>query len=278
MRQCGKLIKSLKQQVENDQNLRQEDEMKHLKMVIQLLSVYLKDVCKIVAQLREIHLKKTQNLQRICRLANLVDLYQTNLTKVKEEDERLAKRAENLAAELERTNLESFEEKWETLNDFDENKPLLKKSKNFRSASPELFDGPRRRGKKIQEKMTELDREIQSFSPEMLKLTEKEQEQLLAENQELFFKFSKTNNEIQKIENQMHEINRLQNTFAEKILQQEIEIEQINVKTIHTLDNLEAANDFIRKAIQNSASRRVIMLFCLIVLTFTLLFLDWYNP
>lgn len=276
MRQCGKLIKSLKQQVETDTNLRQEDEMKHLKMVIQLLSVYLKDVCKIVAQLREIHLRKTQNLQRICRLANLVDLYQTNLAKVKEEDERLARRAKDLAEELERTNLK--EEKWETLDDFEEKKPLLEKEKHFRSASPVLFDGPRQRGKKKTEQMTELDREIQSTSPEMPHLTEKEQEQLMAENQQLFFKFSKTNNEIQKIESQMHEINRLQDTFTEKVLQQEIEIEQISVKTLHTLDNLEAANDFIRKAIQNSASRRVIMLFCLVVLTFTLLFLDWYNP
>lgn len=52
MRQCGKLIKSLKQQIETDQTLRKDDEEKHLKMIIQMLSVYLKDVCKIVAQLR----------------------------------------------------------------------------------------------------------------------------------------------------------------------------------------------------------------------------------
>jgi syntaxin 18 len=62
------------------------------------------------------------------------------------------------------------------------------------------------------------------------------------------------------------------------VVEQEKDIEIIHENTIHTLDNLDQANEFIREAIKNSASRRVIALFCLIVLTFTLLFLDWYNP
>ena len=52
MRQCGKLIKTLKSQIETDENLRKEDEKKHLLTIVQLLNVYLKDVCRIVAQLR----------------------------------------------------------------------------------------------------------------------------------------------------------------------------------------------------------------------------------
>lgn len=61
-------------------------------------------------------------------------------------------------------------------------------------------------------------------------------------------------------------------------MDQERDIDSIHTQTIHTLDNLEIANEFIREAIRNTATRRVISLFCLIVLTFTLLFLDWYNP
>ena len=129
--------------------------------------------------------------------------------------------------------------------------------------------------------MTEFELEIhapKSESEPVINLSKAEQEQLMAENEELFVKLSRTHNEIKKIETQMNEIKRLQDTFAEKVLEQEVEIEQISIKTMNTIDNLEAANDFIRQAIQNSASRRVVMLFCLIVLTFTLLFLDWYNP
>lgn len=61
-------------------------------------------------------------------------------------------------------------------------------------------------------------------------------------------------------------------------MDQERDIDIIHTQTIHTLDNLEVANEFIREAIRNTATRRVILLFCLIVLTFTLIFLDWYNP
>lgn len=134
-------------------------------------------------------------------------------------------------------------------------------------------------GKEKQEVKQEMIAEIHDdpVTPD-IELSKEEQEQLMIENEELYQRFARTNTDIQRIETQMNEIKRLQDTFAEKVLEQEAEIEQISVKTMHTLDNLEAANDFIRQAIQNSASRRVIALFCLIVLTFTLLFLDWYNP
>uniref|UniRef100_A0A7E4VWZ2 Syntaxin-18_N domain-containing protein n=1 Tax=Panagrellus redivivus TaxID=6233 RepID=A0A7E4VWZ2_PANRE len=290
MRQCGKLIKSLKAAVESDTNLRHDDELTHLKMVIQLLSVYLKEVCKIVAQLREVHLKKTRNLQRVCRLANLVDLYQNSLS---------AKKVEDLAAERKVKDLES---KWASdklaqddgWDDFETEVPFkvvdtkanVKTEstddtfKPFRPPTPEISEGVRQR--KVKQEPQTYDAEIHEthYAPDepLLELSEQEQEQLLIENEQMFLRFSRTNTEIQKIETQMSEIKRLQDTFAEKVLEQEQDIEQIHVKTVHTLDNLEAANDFIRQAIQNSASRRVVMLFCLIVLTFTLLFLDWYNP
>uniref|UniRef100_A0AC34FHV1 Syntaxin-18 n=1 Tax=Panagrolaimus sp. ES5 TaxID=591445 RepID=A0AC34FHV1_9BILA len=264
MRQCGKLIKSLKSQMESDKTLR-EDEHKHLQCVIQLLSVFLKEVCRIVAQLREIHLKKTQNLQKICRLANLVDLYESNLSAIKVEEEAKIKRVKALEEEFEREahGGDVKEEGWEKLDD-EENVALISKDIKDEKTKKMLIESELSKVRDDGLRQTELSKE--------------EQAQLLAENEELFIRFARTNTEIEKIETQMTEIKKLQDTFAEKIFEQEQEIEQIHVTTSHTLDNLEAANDFIRQAIQNSASRRVIMLFCLIVLTFTLLFLDWYNP
>jgi syntaxin 18 len=105
-----------------------------------------------------------------------------------------------------------------------------------------------------------------------------EEAQLMVENKGLFDKFLHTNSEIQVVERQLAEIQRLQDVFTEKVLEQEKGIDVIHTQTIYTLDNLESANQYIRAAIKNGASRRVIALFCLIVLTLTLLFLDWYNP
>lgn len=61
-------------------------------------------------------------------------------------------------------------------------------------------------------------------------------------------------------------------------MDQEKDIDLINDATIRASENVLEGNKQIREAIQNIASRRIIILFCIIVLTFTLLFLDWYNP
>lgn len=84
--------------------------------------------------------------------------------------------------------------------------------------------------------------------------------------------------EIDKLEQQISEIQSLSSVFSEKIMDQERDIDLINDLALHTSENLVDGNEWIRKAITNSALRRVILLFCIVVLSFTLLFLDWYNP
>ncbi len=59
---------------------------------------------------------------------------------------------------------------------------------------------------------------------------------------------------------------------------QERVVDSIYTTAEATTTNLRDGNEWIRQAITNQAGRRVIVLFCIIVFTFTLLFLDWYNP
>ena len=61
------------------------------------------------------------------------------------------------------------------------------------------------------------------------------------------------------------------------MLQQETEIERIAAAVIGSTENVKDANDQIRGAIQRNAGFRVWVLFFLLVLSFSLLFLDWYN-
>uniref|UniRef100_A0A0K0D9F0 t-SNARE coiled-coil homology domain-containing protein n=1 Tax=Angiostrongylus cantonensis TaxID=6313 RepID=A0A0K0D9F0_ANGCA len=84
--------------------------------------------------------------------------------------------------------------------------------------------------------------------------------------------------QIEGLETQIAEIQRLQETFAEKIMDQEKDIEIINEAALQASENLRDGNEWIRQAISNSAGRRVVVLFCIVVITFTLLFIDWYNP
>ncbi|QQP36257.1 Syntaxin-18 [Caligus rogercresseyi] len=70
--------------------------------------------------------------------------------------------------------------------------------------------------------------------------------------------------ELQRTQNEVVKIAELQELFSEKTLQQKDDIE-LNIKD---------GNEELRKM----ASIRAYILFSLIVLPFSLLFLDWYNP
>ena len=61
------------------------------------------------------------------------------------------------------------------------------------------------------------------------------------------------------------------------VADQKNEIERIANTVIGSTENVKEANDQIREATQRNAGLRVYILFFLIVMSFSLLFLDWYN-
>ncbi|CAD5231490.1 unnamed protein product [Bursaphelenchus xylophilus] len=273
MRQCSKLIRNLEVQVESDETLRRTDEYPHLKAITFLLSVYLENVCRIVAELRALQLKKTQHLGKICRLGNLVEKFNPQIERLRNENEKkkieLQQKKDRLTERLAMKNKQNLES-----GQVDDN--------IFISEPVEENFGLRQRKeeKKQNESFTtginyeEEDKENQDIHHQVDPVV---MAQLIVENDRIYEKFTQRTNEIELIESQFAEVQKLQRTFAEKVVEQERDIEIIHDKTIYTLENLDQANEFIREAIKNSASRRVIALFCLIVLTLTLLFLDWYN-
>lgn len=62
-----------------------------------------------------------------------------------------------------------------------------------------------------------------------------------------------------------------------QVLQQEQDIDRVANTVVGATENVKDANEQIKQAIQRNAGLRVYILFFLIVMTFTLLFLDWYN-
>uniref|UniRef100_A0A3B5ARA1 Syntaxin-18 n=1 Tax=Stegastes partitus TaxID=144197 RepID=A0A3B5ARA1_9TELE len=80
-----------------------------------------------------------------------------------------------------------------------------------------------------------------------------------------------------QIEGKVVEISRLQEIFAEKVLQQETEIDSIHQLVVGATENVKEGNEDIREAIKNNAGFRVWILFFLVMCSFSLLFLDWYD-
>lgn len=108
-------------------------------------------------------------------------------------------------------------------------------------------------------------------------LSSEEMQMFESENEFLFNELNTISEEIQQIESKVVHISELQEVFTEKVLQQEKDIERIATTVVGATENMKDANDQIRQAIQRNAGLRVWVLFFLLVMSFSLLFLDWYN-
>lgn len=97
------------------------------------------------------------------------------------------------------------------------------------------------------------------------------------ENEQLFNELNALSDEVKQIESKVVHISELQEMFTEKVLQQEKDIDRIANTVSVSTDNMRDANEQIRQAIQRNAGLRVWILFFLLIMSFSLLFLDWYN-
>lgn len=117
------------------------------------------------------------------------------------------------------------------------------------------------------------------------------------ENKQLIVQFKGLNEEVQHIERQVHDIAKLQDLFTEKVnssknllstlysidfikfqvVSQAGDIDRIANTVVGSTENVREANEQIKEAIQRNAGLRVYVLFFLLVMSFSLLFLDWYN-
>ena len=109
------------------------------------------------------------------------------------------------------------------------------------------------------------------LSPEDIQMFE-------SENEQLFNELNTLTEEVKQIESKVVHIAELQEVFTEKVLEQDKDLDRLMTTVVGSTENVKEANEQIRQAIQRNAGLRVWILFFLIVMSFTLLFLDWYNP
>ncbi len=62
-----------------------------------------------------------------------------------------------------------------------------------------------------------------------------------------------------------------------QVSEQKTDIERIANTVVGATENVASANEQIKQAIQRNAGLRVWVLFFLLVMSFSLLFLNWYN-
>lgn len=110
----------------------------------------------------------------------------------------------------------------------------------------------------------------EEMNPEDLQMLEQENKQLFNDLQGL-------SEEVEQIEKNVVGIAKLQDIFTEKVTLQKTDIDRIANSVVGATENVKDANEQIKQAIQRNAGLRVYVLLFLLVLSFSLLFLDWYN-
>ncbi|XP_031849249.1 syntaxin 18 isoform X1 [Nomia melanderi] len=111
----------------------------------------------------------------------------------------------------------------------------------------------------------------EELSPEDIQVFE-------AENEQLYNELNIITEEVKQIESKVVHIAELQEIFTEKVLDQDKDLDRLMTTVVGSTENVREANEQIRQAIQRNAGLRVWILFFLLVMSFSLLFLDWYNP
>lgn len=122
----------------------------------------------------------------------------------------------------------------------------------------------------IQEDSMHEEYENDDLSPEDIQMFE-------SENVQLYNELKGLSEEVEQIQRNVADIAQLQDVFSEKISIQSPDIDRIASTVVGSTENVRDANEQIKQAIQRNAGLRVWVLFFLIVMSFTLLFLDWYN-
>ncbi|XP_043657045.1 syntaxin-18 [Drosophila teissieri] len=97
-----------------------------------------------------------------------------------------------------------------------------------------------------------------------------------AENVHIYNFLQGVSEEVEQIGKNVVDIAQLQDIFTEKVAMQQHNIDRIVSAVVGTTENVKDANEQIRQATQRNAGLRVWSLFFLLVMSFSLLFLDWY--
>ncbi|KAH8383277.1 hypothetical protein KR009_007663 [Drosophila setifemur] len=97
-----------------------------------------------------------------------------------------------------------------------------------------------------------------------------------AENVHIYNFLQGVSEEVEQIGKNVVDIAQLQDIFTEKVAMQQHNIDRIVSAVVGSTENVKDANEQIRQATQRNAGLRVWSLFFLLVMSFSLLFLDWY--
>ncbi|PAV88285.1 hypothetical protein WR25_13146 isoform A [Diploscapter pachys] len=226
--QCTKVISQLGQnirilesrakQIEIQENMQQGE---HLRHVTQLLQSYLSKCTAMMATMRKLRFANEKKKQQTKRLAKLVE-HTVAIRKIHQEEA--------------------------------ESKPNSLSGSRIHEMKSESGTVKKRKEEEKPKKTADGWDEPEQYQTETSShLDEPRKSQLMQENAQIYEKFRHIHAEIDHVEEQITEIQRLQETFTEKIFDQEKGIEDLNETAVQITMNIRDGNDWIRQKMPNDS-------------------------
>ena len=240
MSTCSQLIKELRREIAGCEVSPQN--LEHREIMLLLIEDYLKNVCKIYSEQKAMRVKRAMEIRKIAKL------------------ELNSKSVRQLELEAKRAAAESNTSETTTTTTTTEDKENKISSNNSSPMKIQEINGD------VNALMYE-----EEISADDIQLFE-------AENEQLYNELNMLTEEVKQIETKVVHIAELQEIFTEKVLDQDKDLDRLTTTVVGSTENVKEANEQIRQAIQRNAGLRVWILFFLLVMSFSLLFLDWYNP
>ncbi|XP_065357115.1 syntaxin-18 [Calliphora vicina] len=268
-------------QMRNDwkKSKRKPQQRQHIEAVIELLSSYLKAVQNIYLEQKKYRVQHELETYRLLKLAS--DKKKIPVRPVGEERSRKTSTvsstsSKDLQVDHEMSTNNDIAEGWD-LDDDDITAPsstnrIGEESPTLRNTSASVVADSKAQvalDEDMQKSQQLVDEAEKSLSPEDVQMFEEENVQLYHELQGL-------SEEVEAIEKNVVDIATLQDIFTEKVTLQQHNIDRIVNAVVGATENVKDANEQIKQAIQRNAGLRVWSLFFLLVMSFALLFLDWY--
>ncbi|VDL89793.1 unnamed protein product [Schistocephalus solidus] len=108
-------------------------------------------------------------------------------------------------------------------------------------------------------------------------LSTNELQALETENAEMYLRLVSEQSEVQQLGTSLSEIGRLQSIITESLVEQAEKAERIGEQIVGSSELIREANEKLREAMDRTKGVRFWILFFMLVLTFSLHFLDWYR-
>ncbi|KAG0213465.1 hypothetical protein BGX28_004320 [Mortierella sp. GBA30] len=108
-------------------------------------------------------------------------------------------------------------------------------------------------------------------------LSAQERQMLELENENIFQKLETELNQVRELESSMMELSSLHSTIQEHLEVQTLQTNRLHEEALSAINHIDSGNEQLIKAGKRNTSTRKWILFFLMLASFVLLFLDWYD-